>query len=305
MILQRDPLRAKPVILDGGVGSEIRARGHLLHSSAWSALAHVEDPALVMGIHHDYLAAGAEIVTANTFPLSRHNLEHAGLGASFASSNKCAVELAKSAVRSFPDRQAFVAGSMSTIPPMDSADHLQTGASAFRNYCEQAEILAESGVDLIIAEMLLEIESASLLLEAASTVELPLWAGLSAMLGDDHEVMGFRTPGKYLEVPSTRFSELIEAASSFSVELIAVMHTKIDVVPHALDVLEHNWRGPIAAYAETGKAGDSDWFFDTAAEPDDYADCAVAWFERFGLDAVGGCCGTRPAHIAALSQRLR
>ena len=302
---QASSSQSKPMIIDGGIGSEIRARGYVLHESAWSALAHVERPDLVMGIHRDYLAAGAEIVTANTFSLSRHNLEHAGMGDSFVTANAGAVKIARAAVDSEPDRRALVAGSMSTIPPMDYPDRLETGMRAFENYRDQAQILADNGADLIAAEMLLEAESASALLEAALTVNLPVWAGLSAMLGGGQTIMGFRAPGKYLAVPETKFSDLVNAVAKFDVSMIAVMHTKIDVISAALSEIRGTWDGQIAAYAETGRSGDSDWFFDTAASPEDYADIAAQWVDRFELDAVGGCCGTRPAHVAALSKRLK
>lgn len=301
MIAKGKLSEARPIILDGGTGTEIRARGYMLHPSAWSALAHIEYPDLVLDVHRDYLAAGAEIVTANTFSLSRHNLEHAGMGASFIESNLQAMKLAREAVDSRADRQALVAGSISTIPPMDAPDYLIIGSAAFQNYKDQAEILADAGADLILAEMLLETESASVVLEAALNAGLPVWAGLSAMFGDDGAVMGFRTPGKYLNVKDNRFSDLVDTVAGFPVELVAVMHTKMDVMPAALTVLKQGWDGPVAAYAETGQSGDSDWFFDTAAAPEAYAIAAVEWVNRFGLKAVGGCCGTRPAHISALA----
>lgn len=301
MIAEAKLSEIRPIILDGGTGTEIRARGYALHPSAWSALAHIERPDLVLDVHHDFLAAGAEIVTANTFSLSRHNLEHAGIGNRFIESNLQAMKLAREAVDALVDRQALVAGSISTIPPMDAPNYLQTGNSAFQNYKDQAEILAGAGADLILAEMLLEVESASVLLEAAQTVGLPVWAGLSAMFGDDETVMGFRTPGKYLHVKDNRFSDLVQTVAGFPVELVAVMHTKMDVMPAALTVVKQGWDGPVAAYAETGQSGDSDWFFDTAAAPEAYASAAVEWVQDFDVDAVGGCCGTRPAHISALA----
>ena len=294
----------RPLLLDGGIGSEIKARGYPLHPSVWSALAHLEDAELVAGIHRDYLASGAEVITANTFSLSRHNLEHAGFGDVFAKANARATQLARAAVDERRPRQAWVAGSLSTIPPMDAPDRLAVGRAAYQNYKLQAEILKDNGADLILAEMLLEEQSATCLMDAACSVGLPVWSGVSAMIGPDAQVMGFRAPGKYKEVPSTVFADLVLALASYPVELIAVMHTKVDVVPSALSVLRQLWDGPIAAYAETGLSGDSDWFFETALGAQDYATIAAKWVDTCRLDAVGGCCGTRPAHIAALAKQL-
>jgi S-methylmethionine-dependent homocysteine/selenocysteine methylase len=76
---------------DGGTGSELRRRGFALRPDVWSALASIEAPDLLRAIHADYIAAGADLITTNTFATSRFVLDGAGLGARFETHNRRAV----------------------------------------------------------------------------------------------------------------------------------------------------------------------------------------------------------------------
>jgi hypothetical protein len=77
------------VILDGGVGSEIQRRTGTLDPCAWSGFSHLDHPEVVLGIHRDYIHAGAQVITANTFSSAKHILECVGLGDDFERINRC------------------------------------------------------------------------------------------------------------------------------------------------------------------------------------------------------------------------
>src|SRR4051812_18536533 len=108
-----DPLATDGVVvLDGGMGTELEARGARMDHEAWSGLANVEHPELVREIHEDYIRAGADVVIANTFPTNRAALAAAGCGDRFEEVNRAGVEAALSA-RERAGRPVAVAGSMS------------------------------------------------------------------------------------------------------------------------------------------------------------------------------------------------
>lgn len=297
--------RSRCVLLDGGLGSEIRRRGIQLHPSAWSACATLEAPAVLRAIHCDYIAAGADVITANTFSASMHNLEHAGLGDVFREMNHQAVMLARSAAGEISNRKVLVAGSMSTIPPMDAPDSLFAGQVAFDNYRRQGEILAAAGADLIIAEMLLDRVSARVLVDACLEVGLPVWAGFSAGQRNSRgDIPAFRASGKYLEVEDQTLREVLDFTLRPEIDVAGIMHTKTANIAGALRELKKVWNGQIMAYGETGRSGDSDWFFDEIEDPATYATKALQWVEDYGVSIIGGCCGTDPTHIRDLNEKL-
>ena len=116
MILD-DKLRNQEIIvLDGAVGSEIERFGGAMSSSAWCGVANKTHPEVVRRVHEEYIRAGADIVTTNTFTTNRHVLAAAGLADETVSISTRAVELAREAVNNVsPSRPIAVAGSMSNM----------------------------------------------------------------------------------------------------------------------------------------------------------------------------------------------
>ncbi len=71
-----------------------------------------------------------------------------------------------------------------------------------------------------------------------------------------------------------------------------------------MTALDERWSGPLLAYAETGGFRNPEWMFERAVEPEAYAEAAAGWVRDLGVQIVGGCCGTGPDRIRALSDRL-
>ena len=103
-------------MLDGGTGSELRRRGVRLDEAAWSGLASLTHYDVLREVHADYIAAGADVITTNTFGTTRFVLEAAGYGERFATINRRAVDAAREA-RDASGRDVAIAGSMSCLPP--------------------------------------------------------------------------------------------------------------------------------------------------------------------------------------------
>src|SRR5262245_61160009 len=94
---QQTLARGGTVVLDGGTGTELRRRGMALGDTTWSALAALTHYDLLRTIHADYVAAGADVITTNTFATTRFVLEAAGHGKEFARINARAVTAAREA----------------------------------------------------------------------------------------------------------------------------------------------------------------------------------------------------------------
>src|SRR4051794_21012510 len=141
------------VVLDGGMGTEIQARGVPMDGEAWSALANVTHADVVRAIHEDYIRAGAEVVTANSFPAGAGALAAAGIADRLVEINRAAVVLAQEARERAGRSGVAVAGSLSemALSGLISSDDARSAADAFRL---QATTLAEAGVDLLVLEMM-------------------------------------------------------------------------------------------------------------------------------------------------------
>ena len=293
------------IILDGGVGSEIQRRVGMLDPSAWSGFSHLDHPDVVLAIHRDYILAGAQIITANTFSSARHILDGVGLGDQFERINRLALELARRARDKYATSEVWIAGSLSTIPPADRPATIPIGPQIRDNYRRQAAILAEAGADLLLIEMALDTDGAVILRDACLESGLPVWIGFSASLTPDGGVQAFRAPGKYSDMEDERFEEMIAAVATNDVAVAGVMHTNLPIMPTALALLAQTWSGPTMAYAATGHASAYLWHFEGGEDPAGYAEHARRWINDFGVQIVGGCCGTGPQHISAVSLMVR
>ncbi|MEE2777286.1 MAG: homocysteine S-methyltransferase family protein [Acidobacteriota bacterium] len=308
----------RTILLDGGVGTEIRRRGATMDSAAWCAVANRTDPDIVRGVHEDYLRAGADILTANTFATARHVLDGAGIGDEAPALTRRAVELAIEArERVASDREIPIAGSMSNtvawIAGTFSRDprFFPTPEQEITNYREVAESLAEAGVDLIVLEMMLDLDRAARAIAAAAETGLPLWIGMSATLLDDGTVLAWdpvhEEPPERIAADAVRraplaFDDLARSlasahpvAAGSAAAAAGVMHSTLEATDAALAQLRHHWSGPFLAYPEATSLH--------PVEPGELAGRCADWVEQ-GVQIVGGCCGTTPSHVAAIAEAL-
>ncbi|MGI0147927.1 MAG: homocysteine S-methyltransferase family protein, partial [Thermoplasmata archaeon] len=140
-----------PLLLDAAMGTELQRRGADTRLPLWSARSLLGRPDLISEIHREEAAAGADVVTANTFRTHRRILEKAGLGARSLELTSLAVRLAREAAEE-SGREVFVAGSLAPLEDCYRPDLVPEDAALEREHSEQAESLAEAGVDLILCE---------------------------------------------------------------------------------------------------------------------------------------------------------
>jgi homocysteine S-methyltransferase len=296
------------VIIDGGMGSQLQAEGVPMDHVAWSARANLERPDVVQHAHEEYIRAGAEVIIANTFASSRAALEPAGLGGRVAEANRSAVRAAVRAREAAATGPVAVAGSMSSFSPIAmEAGNLGRPLAGpvdddprfptLAHFREQAELLAEGGVDLIALEMINARGYGRAALQAAAETGLPVWLGISAFRLDDG------TLGTLPELgDGDTFEDLLTALVDPGLAAITVMHAKPELTLDAIEIIRRYFDGPIGVYAETGDWAPPKWVFDGLA-PAEYLRQAITWADR-GAQLIGGCCGVGPEHIRALYDGL-
>ena len=296
-IAQRLSGEGLPIIIDGGMGTELEKSGVPMDGKVWSARAMLSHPEMVRGVHERYIQAGAEAIITNTFSSARHMLEPGGLGREVRTINLKAVELACEARNTAAKSPVALVGSIcewahDEHPTWNSPEVVGRAAA------EQAEILAEAGVDILAVEMCERVELSDAVIEAVMSIGLPVWLGVSARRHRDQDHLSA------FGYPARDFEELVRAISKFSVDLISVMHTPVSDVPGAIEVVRNYWKGPVGVYPESGEFMMPNWDFVDVIEPSALAENAVTWAED-GIRLIGGCCGLGPAHIEAVSRALR
>lgn len=285
------------VLIDGGVGSELRRRGQPLSRDTWSGTLNLTEADLLASIHGDYIRAGAEIITVNTFGTSRFVLDAAGLGDRFLQINRRAIEAAKKA-RETSGTDVAIAGSLSCMPPAFDARAYPAPAVEQAAYRELAELFAAEGLDLLLLEMLQDAPHAERACLAARESGLPLGLGLSCRRDSPETAL------TAFDRPDIEFSATLESLlRECEPEVVSVMHSPLDTIGPALDVVKTRWSGVLGAYAEIAYPEDPGSGVTVRMTPEAYAREARAWIDA-GVRVIGGCCGTTPDHIAALREMI-
>ena len=287
------------VILDGGTGTELERRGVPMDAEAWCGPATLEHTGMLEAVHQDYIAAGAEIITANTYASSRLMLEPAGFADRLEEINRTAIQAAHRARTASGRDGILVAGSLSHMCPIVKGES-RADLSRARSEGEMADafgelavLLRDEGCDLILLEMMYDPKRIGLVLSAAASKGLPVWAGFSARRGNDGAVLSF---ARERDIP---FEDILHVLDDFDVAAAGVMHSDSNVTGDAVAILRKTFKGPLMAYPDSGYFEMPHWQFEDVISPDRFLQFATEWVEQ-GVQIVGGCCGLSPDHIAAL-----
>lgn len=282
------------VILDGAMGTELHRRGAKLRSHGWSSFASIDEPNIVRATHVDYILAGADVITTNTFAALAARMKH-GRQSQVGDLNRRSVELAIEARKQAEaeDRVA-IAGSISTGNPSEitNAEH------GYEIYLEQAQLLASAGADLIILEMLKDVPQTLAAMAAARQTGLPVWAGFSCRTSDAGLVELLSSE------PGQSFADALGEIGPLDVAAATIMHTTFEHASPALAVLREHFPGPSGVYPHAGKWLPPGWEFNGNVQPHDLTTLAVEWRAQ-GSQIFGACCGLGVDYISALRANVR
>ena len=287
------------IILDGATGTELQRRGARMDSESWSAPVVLEDEKLLTRIHADYIRAGSDVVTANTFSASRMLLEPAGYGDRVQEIIRRSVEAAQNARRlAGAERRVAVAGSIShMVPVIPGANQNDPARMPSRREIadsmgEQAEILKAAGADFILLEMMFHPGRSRLAIKAALASGLPVWLGMSARRDKGGRLMSFEESE---EIPLRSVLSIVPPAG---IDVAGFMHTNVDVTLDAIRALRKRYKGPLLAYPDSGYFEMPEWRFNDVITPARLKQHYLAWLQA-GVQAIGGCCGLTVRHIKA------
>jgi 5-methyltetrahydrofolate--homocysteine methyltransferase len=259
-------------------------------------------PDLILDVHRQYLAAGADITTTNTFNSTRIAQADYGLQATVPEINLAGARLARQAADEFGGRSSarFVAGSigplnvtLSLSPRVEDPSYRSVSFEQVRDaYAEQIAALAEGGVDLLMIETIFDTLNAKAAITAAREVapHLPLWISVTIV-----DLSGRTLSGQTVEA----FWSSIEHAKPLIVGVNCSLGAA-EMRPHVVD---------LARFADTyvashPNAGLPNAFGGYDETPEQTAGMLGEFAESGLVNIVGGCCGTTPAHIEQIAKTV-
>ena len=300
------------IILDGGLGRQLAENGAPFRQPEWSALALMEAPHTVREVHDQFIAAGADVITTNTYAIvpfhigeERYEDEGGGL-------LELAAKLARDAADAVPQEVQVAA----SVPPMFGSylpDQFEV-QGARRMMLQFRRYLAPVA-DIFVGETLGSVTEATTYLDVFADCAADLW--LSVTIEDRDPVdgaprlrSGEPLAELLLSIEGMRFDALLFNCSQPEVMNDAVCISRAEL--EAFTAQHGAARPMIGAYANAFPLMDAEYEGSNASvhqlrqdiTPDAYLRYAEKWVES-GADIVGGCCGITPEHIRLIASSLK
>lgn len=286
------------IILDGAIGAELEKKGAKMHKDLWCGTCSVESPDLVKKVHEEYILAGADIITTNTYATTPIAMKQYGFDNQISEFNKKSVQLAKEAVKN-TNKDVAIAGSVSTFGSL-----YKYGLEAMKpGFKEQLNILSNEGVDLIILEaMSSQADIVETIIECSSQTKLPVWLSISCVIDDNTNkvMLGFSDTFDTDTNVYEDFETSMDNFSKIHQGPILIAHSDIEVTGQAIKIAKKKFNGVLGAYPNRGHYEKPHWKFVDNITPSEYLEKAKSWVGN-GTQIIGGCCGVGVEEIKAIS----
>lgn len=275
------------VIFDGAMGTMLYERGIFINQ-CFDGI-NLSNPSLVEMIHREYIEAGADVIETNTFGANRHKLSLHGLDDKLHEINACGAGIARRAA----GEDAVVAGSMGPLGIRIEPWGPTSGEEAAQAFQEQAEALLEGGVDIFVLETFADLgEIHQAIKGARRAADIPIVAQMTLQLDG---------LGLYGTEPADFAARLCEwGAEVVGVNCSVGPKIMLDAVEQIAGAVD-NW---ISVQPNAGIPQNVDGRNIYLTSPEYMGEYARR-FVQAGARAVGGCCGTTPAHIRAIHEAVR
>jgi homocysteine S-methyltransferase len=286
-----DALTPGPLLADGAMGTRLHARGFAF-AGCFDEL-NLSQPAAVAEVHRAYIDAGAQMIITNTFGANRYKLLRHGLERQVHELNAAAVSLARRVV-SAAFKDILIAGDVGPLGVRLAPFGRVTRADAYAAFREQIEALIDSGVDVIVIETLSDLHEMEEAVRAVKDLraEMPVIATLT-FTRDDCTLLG-HTPAKVASALAATGADVIGAnCSGGPAQLQRLLIQMKQAVPQARLAVKPNAGWPEQVEGRIMYPATPEYFGEYAAA-----------FAELGISVIGGCCGTTPAHIAAMRAAL-
>ena len=293
----KDKLGEGLLFFDGAMGTQLMAHGIIAEKgNDWL---NIEQPEVILDIHNAYLKAGCDAVLANTFGANEISLARHGLADEVEKLNKAGVKIARQAANA-AGGDKYVFGDISScgefLQPLGTLEpaHLK------EVFARQAKALCDAGVDGFAIETFMAVDEAKVAAEAVLSVcDLPVFVSLAFdPAGNDFRTM----MGVNVETVVTEFSSLGIRGLGFNCGTL-----NMEQYLHLAEKFAKLLKGTKLALLAEPNAGKPELVDGKAVyklSPQDFG-VYMDKIYKAGATILGGCCGTSPAHIKAMTAKLK
>ena len=289
----KEQINKRTLLIDGAMGTMLQAYG--LKSGECSEGWNISHPQVVQKIHQEYIKAGADVILTNTFGANRIKLSSFNRQSDITEINKSAVKIAKEAIKSAkePEKKVLLAASVGPTGKILQPYGILSLKEAYENYKEQVVILEEIGIDLIILETFYDLEEIKAALKA--TKENTNLMVIASMTFDKNlkTIYG---------VDPERAVVVLENEGADGVG--ANCGTGPEVLYEVLKIIKKTSKIYLMVEPNAGMPELLEGKVVYPASPKIMADYTEK-FVKLGLNFIGGCCGTTPLHIKAMSVKIK
>ncbi len=307
-------LSRRVLVYDGAMGTQVQAAN--LSPEDYGGKEGCTDilvltrPDVIEGIHVRYLEAGADVLETNTFGGNRLKLEEYGLGDRLYELNYTAAQLARKAADRFstPDKPRFVAGSIGPTGMLPSSDDPMLSAITFDQlevmFHEQAKSLVEGGCDVLLVET-----SQDILEVKAAVVGIHRYLKEQGLTGENKRValqvqVTLDVSGRMLL--GTDMGAAIATLEALPIDIIGLnCSTGPEHMREPVRILSERATRLISIIPNAGLPLNVNGQAVYPLGPEPMAEALGEFVEKFGVNIVGGCCGTGPEHIRAIAERVK
>jgi 5-methyltetrahydrofolate--homocysteine methyltransferase len=279
-----------PVLVDGGMGTLLQDRG--LDDGGAGELWNADRPDEIRGCHQAYAEAGARLLTTNTFGGTRPRLQMHGLEARVLELNRASAALARVVADA---HGILVAGDLGPTGELMEPLGTMSAADAQAIFEEQLRGLAEGGIDLVLVETMSDLGEVRAAVAAARSVvpDLPVVATLSFDT-NLRTMMGVRPADAVTALAAEGVDAVGANCGRGPAEMATIAAQLAEARPAGLLLVAQSNAGLPQVVGD---------HFEYDATPADMAEHARELHE-LGIDLIGGCCGSTPAHLAAMSDAV-
>lgn len=273
----------KPLILDGALGSFLQQSGLVADKYLWFSKINITNPDFVKKVHQDYINAGADIITTNTFRTNPVALKSSSLDIDI---NEIVNKSIKIAIDARMDRNIIIAGSNAPAEDCYQIERTITKYNLEYNHKKHIEVLWENGVDVIWNETQSHLDEIEIIAKFCSDNSLPF-------------VINFFFDENLRLLSGESLNEIIEFVLSFNPIAIGFNCIKPSTFHRFFKNNELNYK--YGFYFNCGSGNITDETITCGILPPDYVN-SIKHFITNNTLFIGSCCGSSPSHTKAIKE---
>ena len=284
----------KPLIMDGAMGTELMRRGIELPLPLWSSMSNINQYDQVMNIHKDYIEAGSDIVTTNTFRTTPRTFIKAGYSKNESEtiSTQCCNMAIKAAKQAVKKKNTLIAGSVAPLEDCYEPLHFPGKEIAKKEFQLIIKRIIRNGVDILLFETMGNYDEIESVLQVSNDIDIPRW--LSIVLKNKNSILD-----------GTELKKVVELANKNKIDMVLINCTPINIISDALDIFLGYRKGKWGIYPNVGEhMPTKDGKF--VSKLDDESFCrTIQDYITLGASVVGSCCGSTPNTVRKISNMIQ